>query len=896
MDQAVGIIWDAGNRLYGCMKEQADYIVKQEENLTKLKEKMEHLENICRDVEIRIENAEIHGEGRIKHQVNAWLNRVRTLQLEYMSQEIEEIKEPPEPNKKCVICFRQSNCMSRYKFGKNVVKMIPRVDELLSKGEGYAHGVEITHHSSLKSIYEIPNIETVGLDSMVNRVWNTLQDENVGIIGIYGMGGVGKTTLVKRVYNEFGNRKHEFDLVLWITIAKDCDNAKVMNDIRNRLGVKDDSWNRSSEHEKVAKIYQVLRQRRFVLMLDDLWGKLDLQEVGVPHPKKAGCRSKVMFTTREEDVCDKMQADKKFKVECLSEEEAFALFCKKVGEGTLNSNVEIPRQAKKMAKECRGLPLALVTVGSAMSGVRNVVSWRQAKNELRGNPWIASDLEKHVFGVLKFSYDRLPDEAHKNCFLYCALYPEDYEIRVEDLIDRWIGEGFLGKTSKKSIYDMREEGHSIIEKLKLSCLVEDVMADIFQWWPRIKMHDVMRDMAIWIACDQDAIRDKVVVEDHALRLHTEKMELVEKISVIRAAGMRQLPPCPNVVTLCLQNLEDNVDFSNLQIMSKLKVLDLSNNRHIKHLPSEIGMVINLEFLNLSLSQVSTQIQLPIELKNLEKLKVLLMKDTFTSSNIIKVLESLMQLQILRLGYGGRVGGSMSFSEAGNIQEGILIDKLESLPQLEELCINLKTIKGVQKLLKSTKLQGCLRYVWLSFIDEPIEMATMLTSWSKMKHLELITLQYLYNIKEVPSNNYTCHFEVLREVEINGCDSITHLTWLKHAELLEILQVRNCNSIVELVKGGQGESVGMDLFPHLRFLKLSFLVRLKSIYNGALPFHSLKFIMVVGCDHLRKLPLNSSSKDTLIQISGEQEWWNNLEWDDPSTGDSLDSKFKSFVRV
>ncbi|KAL4338791.1 hypothetical protein HN51_049023 [Arachis hypogaea] len=176
-----------------------------------------------------------------------------------------------------------------------------------------------------------------------------------------------------------------------------------------------------------------------------------------------------------------------------------------------------------------------------------------------------------------------------------------------------------------------------------------------------------------------------------------------------------------------------------------------------------------------------------------QLKVLLMKDTFTSSNILEVLESLKQLQILRLGYGG---------------EAILIDKLE------ELCINLKTMRGIRKF-------------WLSFIDEPIEMATL---------LELITLQYLYNIKEVPSITYTCHLEALREVEINGCDSITHFTWLKHAQCLEILQVRNCNSIQELVKEDQGETVDMDLFPHLRFLKLSFLVRLKRIYNEVLPFH------------------------------------------------------------
>ena len=805
-------------------------------------------------------------------------------------QGMEKIQDPSEIRNKylCGCCPR--NCVPRYKLGRKVSKMIPKVDELLSKREGFDKNVEITYKPPFKPMDEMPFVETVGLELMVDNVWNSLEDKNVGIIGLYGMGGVGKTTLMKRIHHELGKRKHEFDLVLWVVVSKDDDISKVMNDIRNRLGIRDEFWNRSSEDQRVAKIYQILKQKRFVLMLDDLWGKLELERVGVPHPKETNCRSKVMLTTRSEDICDKMQAHKKFKVECLPEEEAFDLFSRKVGEETLKCHMKIPKQAKKVAKECRGLPLALITVASAMAGVKRVESWRQAKKDLRSSPWIASDLEKDVFYILKFSYDRLPDDTHKKCFLYCALYPEDYAIKVDDIIDRWIGEGFLGK---KNIYDMCDKGQSIIEKLKLSCLIEDAMADIFQWWPRIKMHDVMRDMALWLACDQDRNRDKVVVEGGALEMYSKRMDVVEGISVIGVRGMWQVPACPNLLTLCLQNIEDNADFSNLQIMTNLKVLDLSNNRHIKHLPIEIGMLINLEFLNLS--RISTQIQLPIELKNLEKLRVFLMKDTFTSSNILELLESLKLLQVLRLGYGRRIGGE-SYDERAK-KEATLIDKLECLLELEELCINLKTIKGMHKLLNSTKLQGCLRNIWLNFIEEPIEMESLLASWSEVEHLEVITLQYLYNIKEPSSITYTCDLEMLREVEINGCDSITHLTWLRYAPLLEILRVRNCNSMEELVKGGQDEDVGMDLFSNLRYLELSLLLKLESIHNRALPLPSLKFIGIIGCDNLRKLPLNSNSaKDTLIEITGESEWWNNLEWEDPATEDLLRSKFKPFDRV
>jgi len=202
----------------------------------------------------------------------------------------------------------------------------------------------------------MPCGETIGLDLMVDKVWHSLEDDNVGIIGLYGMGGAGKTTLMKRIQSEFGKREHSFDIVLWAVVSKDFDKNKIMTDISNRLGIDESFWKRSSQEQRVAKIHERLKGKKFVLMLDDLWEKLELQAIGFPVPKESNKKSKVVFTTRFEDVCAKMKAETKLEVKCLYDKEAFELFCNKVGDETLKCHTEIPKLAHEMAKnaeDCR---------------------------------------------------------------------------------------------------------------------------------------------------------------------------------------------------------------------------------------------------------------------------------------------------------------------------------------------------------------------------------------------------------------------------------------------------------------------------------------------------------------------------------------------------------------
>ncbi|RVW24739.1 putative disease resistance protein [Vitis vinifera] len=128
-----------------------------------------------------------------------------------------------------------------------------------------------------------------------------------------------------------------------------------------------------------------------------------------------------------------MEAQKSIKVECLKEAEALSLFQAKVGDDTLNSHPDIPKLSEIVAKECKGLPLALVVIARAMARAKTPEEWERKMQRLREYPDKVLGMENDLFRVLAFSYDSLPDEAIKSCFLYCSLLPEDYESLLEIL-------------------------------------------------------------------------------------------------------------------------------------------------------------------------------------------------------------------------------------------------------------------------------------------------------------------------------------------------------------------------------------------------------------------------------------------------------------------------------
>ncbi|GAB4850162.1 hypothetical protein Ancab_029457 [Ancistrocladus abbreviatus] len=347
----VGPILDIVPKLCDCIKKKAMYITDLEKIMNSLRGQMDRLKSISDDVRLKVAGEE---------------QRYRVATAEKEVQEILQ-QGAQEIQQKCLGNGCPKNCRSTYKLGKRGTKAIDVVKELTSKGDFnvvahnqidpvYVKNLGRTTKVSVKNLerttnqtesqtmhnthtgkqivglYEMPLEKDIGLDSTSDEVWKCLEEDQVGIIGLYGMGGVGKTTLLKRINNELRVRDHSFDLVMWVVASKQARVDIIQQNILTNLHVPAESWRNKNEDEKAIQVFQLLMASKFILLLDDLWERLDLLKVGIPL-QNTQHGWKVVFTTRSEEVCGKMEAHKKIRVMCLTREMAWALFRQKVGHG-----------------------------------------------------------------------------------------------------------------------------------------------------------------------------------------------------------------------------------------------------------------------------------------------------------------------------------------------------------------------------------------------------------------------------------------------------------------------------------------------------------------------------------------------------------------------------------
>ncbi|KAK4488015.1 hypothetical protein RD792_003754, partial [Penstemon davidsonii] len=375
------------------------------------------------------------------------------------------------------------------KLGNYVTRKMHEVDNLLE--QNIFSGNPLVN-MPLKRGRFLPTTAIVGQTAkrILRKTWEYIIDNNTGIIGVYGMGGVGKTTLIKEINNDLLRENTHFDAVIWVTASKDSNVQKLQKDIAKELGL---SFNdEDSEITRARNLFEnLLRRGRFLLIIDDLWEAFSLENVGIPIPTNTnGC--KLLITTRLLMVCRSMETTGEIEVHVLPEEEAWGLFKEKVGEEVFSSP-KIMDLAKRVAKECGGLPLALITIGRAMRKEKKINQWQIALRELQNSPESSEGMQNQVFARLRFSYDRLKNDTTRACFLYCALYPEDHLIETDELIKYWVWEGLL-RGYGNHIVKMKR-GEMILSELKSACLLESVFQDGSSS-EYVKMHDLVRDMVI----------------------------------------------------------------------------------------------------------------------------------------------------------------------------------------------------------------------------------------------------------------------------------------------------------------------------------------------------------------------------------------------------------------
>ncbi|WRX28113.1 NB-ARC - like 10 [Theobroma cacao] len=201
-------------------------------------------------------------------------------------------------------------------------------------------------------------------------------DDKVGMIGVCGMGGIGKTTIMKHINNQL-LEESKFDKVIWITVSRELNIVKLQKNIADAM--KENLPELEDQVKWAAALTDILGKKKFVLILDDVWNWFSLVEVGIPEPTRNG--SKLVLTSRSIDLCMNMGC-KVVKVQPLSTEDSLNLFLDN-SERSVLQDPPLEEIASHVVDECAGLPLAIVTIARSMKGVSDIREWRNALEELR---------------------------------------------------------------------------------------------------------------------------------------------------------------------------------------------------------------------------------------------------------------------------------------------------------------------------------------------------------------------------------------------------------------------------------------------------------------------------------------------------------------------------------
>ncbi|CAL8132771.1 unnamed protein product [Prunus armeniaca] len=563
------------------------------------------------DVQRQVELVERQPRLKRTKQVNNWILNVEALETEI--NEVIVSHSTQEIVKLCCRGYCSKNYISSYKYGKKVARKLVEVEALQSKGVFE----EVVAESLTTALVDvIPSEPTVGMEPIFYEVWRHVEDEQVGMIGLYGMGGVGKTTLLTQIHNNFNRTRSDFNLVIWIVVSKGHKIEVIQDKIGEKIGMSSAEWKHKEQREKAKDIFGILNTKKFLLLMDDLGKRVELTKVGVPTPDSRN-KFKIVFTTCSEG--------------------------EKVGKETLLLHTDIPKHAEDVAKECGGLPLALITVGRVMACKKTPQEWKHAVLVLRRFSSEFSEMEDKVFLLLKFSYDNLPSQKVRSCFLYCALLPKDFVILKDDLVYFWMCEEDV-LDEYGNVEEAKNKSYHIIGTLLTSCLLEDEGNSV-------KMHDVICDMALWLACDLGKEGENILVDTGAYHApNVVKWKNAKRVSLMGSSGIISLdetPRSPNLLTLFLigrflkRIVDDFFDF-----MPTLRVLDLSENFNITQLPTGVAKLVSLQHLNLC----STGIKwLPVELAACARLKYLNLEFTYSLDYVPpNILSNFPRLKVLRI--------------------------------------------------------------------------------------------------------------------------------------------------------------------------------------------------------------------------------------------------------
>ncbi|XP_058111988.1 disease resistance protein RPM1-like [Magnolia sinica] len=757
--------------------------------------------------------------------------------------------------------------MVRHKTASSIRDIKTRIHRIKERKDAYSlDSMELTSSSKkmsdqwydprLKALF-IEEADLVGIDVPRSQLieWLVDEDSRLLTISVVGMGGLGKTTLVKKVYDNQQVKKC-FETYAWITVSQSFKVEELLRSmVKQFFEEKKDLSPQGSDAMTQVELIQVLRSylqnKRYVLVLDDVWEADVWNFIGNALPNNEN-GSRVMITTRKSDVASSScigPSDLFYNLQPLHPTEAWSLFCKKAFHSHNENRCPpgLEKLSENFVDKCGGLPLAIVTLGSLLSSKTNV-EWEMIHRSL-GSEFESDDNLRRMMKILLLSFNDLPYHL-KSCFLYLSIFPEDYPIKCMKLIRLWIAEGFVETKEGRSKEEVAE---GYLNQLIARNLIQVAKRELYGKVVTCRIHDLVREMIIPKFKEEHFFSSSVeenTMPNRIRRLSIYKDENFQKIDafsclrslfIFGAEGLSNAPAITSFSSLRLLRVVDLENTSmeifpdDLTSLLHLRYLSLENTK-IKKLPSSLGKLKNLETLNLKGTFVC---ELPAEILKLEHLRHLLVYRYSIGDGYYIPFDCVDGIKV-----PAGIGSMRSLQKLAQIEaESGIIRELGNLTQLRRLAIIELRVEDGNDLCTSIEKMIHLHSFEVRSMDE--EEVLDLHSLSHPP----LPLQRLYlkgRLEKLPE--WIASLDNLVRV---------HLRWSRlRDDPLKALQSLPNLVELQLNRAYDGEELRCEGrgYPRLKKLWLIELSGLKNVRVEKGAMSSLEELYIRGCEELVEAPL------------------------------------------
>ncbi|CDP12397.1 unnamed protein product [Coffea canephora] len=737
--------------------------------------------------------------------------------------------------------------VNRYKIGKEIESLRMRLKEIADSREEYgiknlgegmtAHGEELQRIRRSFPLSEDKDV--VGFGEITKSLVAELlkEDKNRRLVSIVGMGGAGKTTLAKKVYNHADVRAR-FNCRAWVCVSSSYDHKetlraiiKQLNPITNELL---DMLEKMQELDLEERLYQDLQDKCYLVVLDDVWKEAAWDCLARAFPD-VNTSSRVVLTSRNRDVAQHADAlSKPHELKTLGQKDSWQLFLKKaLGHG---ANAGCPPDLEEVGREitrrCDGLPLAITVIGGLLLAKKKLKSeWETVLNNFNTH---LSGGQSGVSAILELSYADLPANL-KFCFLYLGLFPEDSVISVRKLIHMWVAEGIMQKRDAVNLEETA--AYDDVERLCSRNMVQAAEMTVDERIKSCRVHDLLRELAIRKAEDEnffqihDTRDNEISAKSRYLAVHV--LPLDKNYFGSSTPPLRSLL-CFNI----RRGYGKDISLSS-KSFRKLRILDFENVWMGYNLLKGIGEVRLLRYLKVKGTFIGSLPHSFGRLRNLQTLDITF--NRMRVSNFLWKLESLRHLyaRYMECDVPLKIEGLRNLQTLSGIRfDDIMHNNMITLTSLQKLGIWVDERSEIDKLCMHLSEVGSLKTLHLYCAD--ISLWPSLAGLSKLHHVTELKLSGSgLRMLDFPPN--------LSRLSLKDT-----FLWNDPMPVLEKLGQLSFLKMKDAYKGPQ-LVISRQGFHQLKFLELNRLHDLHEIKveEGALP--QLQRLRIRDCPKLEQLP-------------------------------------------